>query len=205
VFIDNRCRLGYITNFDEDGAFFKCKSLSNITVEKQNPRFADVDGVLFDKLKNQILYYPEGKKDTHYTIPSGITAIEDYTFSNCESLVSITLPAGLTAIGYGAFSGCQNLRIIDIPAGVTVIKDHVFSNCGSLMSITLPAGLTAIGNGAFFVCENLAIINIPAGVAAVGEWAFSGCESLKEVYLSRKVMISEYAFANTPAKFIYTD
>jgi hypothetical protein len=39
-----------------DDVFFGCKNLSTITVEKQNPRFSDVDGVLFDKIKKRIMF-----------------------------------------------------------------------------------------------------------------------------------------------------
>jgi hypothetical protein len=33
-----------------DHAFRGCENLDNITVEKQNPRFAGIDGILFDKV-----------------------------------------------------------------------------------------------------------------------------------------------------------
>jgi lactocepin len=132
--------------------FSGCESLTSITVEDANPRFAARDGVLFDKIENRLVCYPARKKDAHYTIPGGVTAIEEYAFYGCKCLAAITLPAGLTSIGKHAFDGCENLTAITIPEGVAAIGKHAFSDCESLAAITLPEGLTTIGEQAFSWC-----------------------------------------------------
>jgi hypothetical protein len=45
-----------------DGVFLGCKNL-NITVEKQNPRFSDIDGALFDKIEKRILFSVYKRKE----------------------------------------------------------------------------------------------------------------------------------------------
>jgi hypothetical protein len=97
---------------------------------------ADSDGVLFDKLKNQILCYPAVKKDTSYSIPACVTSIGNHAFADCESLASITLPVGITSIGNVAFGNCESLTAINIPASVTTIGGDVFLGCERL-SITV--------------------------------------------------------------------
>jgi hypothetical protein len=65
------------------------------TVKENPPQFTDADtdsgGVLFDKLKNQILRYPVVKKDTSYTIPAGVTSIGEEAFLFCKNLSGITV------------------------------------------------------------------------------------------------------------------
>jgi RNase P/RNase MRP subunit p29 len=108
-------------------------------VEEQNPRFAGIDGVLFDKTENRILHYPAGKKEARYTIPAGVAAIGDYAFDGCESLMAITVEeqnprfAGIDGV---LVDKIEN-RILRYPAG----KEEA--------SYTIPAGVAAIGTGAF--------------------------------------------------------
>jgi hypothetical protein len=44
------------------------------------------------------------------TIPSKVTSIGGYAFSDCFNLVEVHLPASVTDIDYFAFSNCYNLR-----------------------------------------------------------------------------------------------
>jgi hypothetical protein len=94
-----------------------------ITVDEKNPCFADTGGVLFNKIRNRLLCYPAGKKDTHYTIPAGVTAVANHAFVNCESLTAITLPDSLTDIGFYAFSGCTSLRAVYLSRKIPISGD----------------------------------------------------------------------------------
>jgi hypothetical protein len=87
-------------------SFFDCENLSSITVAKQNKRFSDLDGVLFDKIENMILRYPAGKQNACYTMPDGITAIGDNAFSGCKNLKEIYLSRKISIAKY-AFKGSQ--------------------------------------------------------------------------------------------------
>ncbi len=102
----------------EEGAFSGCKSLSTVTVSKnvekynkgfvysntiknvyvdsENPYFASVDGVLFSKDKTELLYYPDGRTQTHYTVPAFVNKFNAYAFTLTESLQSVSIPATVT-------------------------------------------------------------------------------------------------------------
>ena len=49
---------------------------------------------------------------TDYTIPDGVTSIDDEAFYECTGLTSITIPDSVTRIGSGAFNDCDNLTSI---------------------------------------------------------------------------------------------
>jgi hypothetical protein len=93
-------------------AFCSCKNLIDIAVEKQNPYFVDVNGILFDKIKTKIMCYPAGKKDACYTIPAGTTAVMDTAFSGCKNLTTIEIPDSVSTIGCLAFSDCESLKTV---------------------------------------------------------------------------------------------
>ena len=132
-------------------------------------------------------------------IPSSVTAIEEYAFSNCEELTTVTLPNGLQSIGRYAFYACDNLASISIPDNVVEISNAVFSFCENLTSVTLPDGLTSIGDYAFEHCA-LTSITIPNNVSEIGDNAFYYCEELTNVTLPISLeSIGESAFCGCKA------
>lgn len=53
-------------------AFGDCHKLMSITVDEENALYCAVDGVLFSKNMDELLVYPESKKDTIYAVPDGV-------------------------------------------------------------------------------------------------------------------------------------
>lgn len=162
-------------------AFYICTSLAEISVGYGNQKFSSVNGVLFDKNKKTLIWYPAGKNGTLYDIPKSVTSIAGYAFSYCSSLTSIIIPESVTSIGNGAFHRCSSLTSISIPEGVTSIGESAFSYCSSLTSITIPDGVVSIGDDAFSNCISLVSITIPESVSFIGSAAVVRCSSLKSV------------------------
>ncbi|MBQ6695565.1 MAG: leucine-rich repeat domain-containing protein [Lachnospiraceae bacterium] len=73
-------------------AFFRASSLENIWVDEGNRYFCDIDGVLFSKDRTIILAYPEGRKDTQYILPDGVTTIKEAAFGYHTSLRFLCVP-----------------------------------------------------------------------------------------------------------------
>ncbi|OUV57839.1 MAG: hypothetical protein CBC73_00075 [Flavobacteriales bacterium TMED113] len=178
------------------GALESCTSLTTIEVGAENVNYTDVNGVLFNKEKTDLLNYPAGKGG-NYAIPDSVTSIEEGAFGGCTSMTSITIPDGVTSIGGAAFYECTSLTSITIPDGVTSIGNDTFWSCTSLTSITIPDGVTSIGNGAFDGCRSLTSITIPDNVTSIGLFSFHDCTSLTNITIPESVTsIGERAFAN---------
>ena len=135
--------------------FASCRKLKSIQVSPEQPVFAVIDGVLFNKAEKYLICYPAGKQVEAYEVPQGILQIGDHAFFRCSSLTNIELPDSVTNIGDSAFSQCRSLTNIELPDSVTSIGDSAFSFCRSLTSIELPDSVTSIGDQAFWGCDNL--------------------------------------------------
>lgn len=124
-------------------AFLNCKNLSNIYVDKNNPKYTDIDGVLFTKSKDTLICYPSGRTETEYTIPYGVNYIGNYAFGKCRNLEKIILPDGVIQIYKGVFWNCKNLKDINIPNSVTTIGIDAFRGCENL-KIEIPNSVKII-------------------------------------------------------------
>ena len=155
--------------------------------------------------ENGYVIYYDGKvkalinyigNETKLTIPAGITEINGYAFSYCESLKSITVPDSVTSIGDGAFNWCESLESITIPDGVKSIGNHAFAGCSALESITIPDSVLNIGDSAFEGCTALESITIPDSVLSIGYSAFEECTALKSITIPGSVLsIGQRMFA----------
>ena len=155
--------------------------------------------------ENGYVIYYDGKvkalinyigNETKLTIPAGITEINGYAFSYCESLKSITVPDSVTSIGDGAFNWCESLESITIPDGVKSIGNHAFAGCSALESITIPDSVLNIGDSAFEGCTALESITIPDSVLSIGYSAFEECTALKSITIPGSVLsIGQRTFA----------
>jgi hypothetical protein len=121
---------------------------------------------LYNKGKTILIQYPAGKADISFSIPDGVTDIEDSAFYGCTRLESIIIPDSITGIGDGAYEGCISLKNITIPDSVTSIRSHAFSECSALTSVTIGNGVTNIVESAFPDCECLTAINVADGNTA---------------------------------------
>ena len=195
-------------------AFYRCKALKEINVESGNEKYSSVNGVLFDgtELKN----YPEGKTDTSYTIPEGITAIYNLAFGDGANFTSLTLPSTFTDIGkavreqsglYASASAkfyyCDKLQTIHVKAGNTVFSSEngVLYNKDKSRLILYPAGkkdssyeipdsVTEIEANGFYGNPYIKDIIFPensTGGITLHSTAITKCSALKQLYIPSNV------------------
>lgn len=90
-----------------------CRRLENITVSPENKTYSSVDGVLFNKDKSELSAYPIGNKRSSYTIPDGVTKIDQKAFYGCRYIESLTIPVSVAEIEASALGNCYDIRTIN--------------------------------------------------------------------------------------------
>ncbi|MBR6185029.1 MAG: leucine-rich repeat protein [Clostridia bacterium] len=118
---------GYPVSIVGDKAFYKCDSLTNVTI----PDSVKSIGVN--------AFYGCGSL-TSVTIPSSVTSIGGSAFYGCSSLKSITIPSSVTSIGSYTFYECLGLTSVTIPDSVTSIGVNAFSSCNKSLIIYISKG-----------------------------------------------------------------
>lgn len=193
--------------------------VKSVTVVPQNSFFCSDNGILFNKQKTEIIYYPGLKTEEAYSIPSSVTRIGSECFYYCMNLADVSIPNSVKELGARCFAGCENMTNVIIPDSVTLIENQAFWNCDSLMKIHVPDSVEKIGAGAFAGCANLmniilpnkikeidwctfsecyklSSVNIPDTVKTIGYEAFSGCKGLTQLKIPNSVVeIGDSAFS----------
>ena len=96
----------------DKNAFGSCSALQEIQVAKDNPNFSSLNGVLYSKKQDTLVIYPAAKTDAAYIIPSNVTSVAMYAFSENPYLETLTIPNSLIKVGDSAFYNCKNLRAV---------------------------------------------------------------------------------------------
>ncbi len=206
----------------EPESFSMNRSLAEINVDAKNECYSSIDGVLYNKDKTEIIYYPIAKLGAEYTVQDGVKTIAPRAFQAFSSLDEVTLPDSIESIGYRAFYGCgvqvnipDNVKFIDeeafcvsgitsaiVPKGIAEIKNRTFYN-NNITVAKLPDGLVYIGKEAFAWNRGLSSVNIPDTVTVIDEAAFQGCSTMDEVIIPDSVKeIGANAFADCSADLI---
>jgi len=99
-----------------NGAFSSNNQLTSVVVSENNEFYSSYDGVLYNKTKTSLLFYPIGKKNKYFSIPYFVTTLGDFAFLYCCNLKTIYIPNSVKTIG--DMSACDLTAIIinnDIP------------------------------------------------------------------------------------------
>ena len=157
----------------------ECVSLENITVSEENQKYSTVDGVLYNKGKNELLVYPPQKTDEEFNIPATVTEIT-YLISNY--LEKINIPYGVTFIQKIASPKLEDLIL---PDSVTELGDGALSGNIALKKLVLSKNLTEIGLAWLAGCESLTSLELPDCITGIGFEDFDGLASLKTITVGK--------------------
>lgn len=167
------------------------QGVTSLTLEDGNTTYVtDENGVIYDKDKTQLVYYPVSLTATAYSAPSTVTAVGDYAFFGNAVLTSVELP-NVTSVGMRAFSDCTALATVT-GSKLEGLGSYAFYNCSLLTSVNL-GSVTTIGNYAFTNCALLASVDL-RNVETLGTYVFQKCVALTEVALTKLTTVGNYAF-----------
>ena len=197
VFLDeavfNNC--GIKTLYLSDNAtisertFFNCRNLKWIDVSNNNNYYLSENGVLYNKAKTEIIFYPPMKEATTFSIVDSVKKINQWCFSSNIYLQTVDIPDSVTFLGDCAFSGCSALKNIIIPNSVNNNFSccNLFNGCTSLENVKLSENITVIGAYMFADCIELESIELPDKITCIESGAFAGCSKLKKVVIPKSV------------------
>ena len=185
---------------------YGARVIGAVEVDEDNPNYATIDGVLFNKAKNTLIFYPYLKSGKAYTVPSGVTTIGSNAFWYNNNLEKVTISEGVTTIEDEAFRQNSNLYECILPSTLTTIGNNAFYDASKLEKCELPANLVTIGYYAFYNCKlnptnNLLVL--PGTLKSIGEYAFYGFKNPGSTTVElpatlgldqKETTIGEYAF-----------
>jgi hypothetical protein len=119
---------------------------------------------------NFMVAFASGNDLTSYDIPDGVTAIDNYTFCEVESLTSIRFSEPMTYIGPSAFYKTNNIEYIEGPG---VLDDN--------------RSLVANGVLSYVADKGISKYEVPEGVTKIGWSVFGNKLYLEEVKMSDTV------------------
>ena len=195
-------------------AFFNDWQATNVyfngTVEDWCEFIVESDMYSLPFLNANSKFYIQGELVEHLVIPSGVTKINNYVFSEYGGLKSVTIPSTVESIGIGAFYQCANLTTVNLSEGIKSVGSKAFMDCKKVTTISIPNSLESIDSGAFFnmisvqgtlqLGNNLKTIGkeafynwrvksiiISDSVESIGERAFNNCISATTLVIGRNV------------------
>lgn len=197
-----------------NNAFYGCTGLKELTWNAKNcPSNGDMTTSNIEKVTigPEVEVLPSGfvsnSKISEVTIPSSISIIGDYAFSNCTGLLNVNIPDSLQTIGNHSFMGCTGLASLTIGKSVAFIGNGAFSSCNNLKELIWNAkNCSSNGNMPTSNIENVTIgpeveilpegfaeeskiteVTIPNSVTAIGNSAFYNCSDLKSITIPNSV------------------
>ena len=202
--------IGPDVEFVDTKAFYSCWALQNIEVDENNPNYCDIDGVLYNKDKTELLCYPcdhdeylrkkygyekelyrdkvtpEYERDIQtYVVPSSVKKLDEMCL-NYANLRAIYLPEGLERI--------ETLAVFKLHERL-----DQWSTTPSLHSIYTYKSAN-VTDTHFTSQEALGEIylSLPEGLKFIGSDAFSYNQNLQYVYIPSSVTeIGHHAFWDT--------
>lgn len=193
-------------------AFQGCYSLPAIEVDEANPYFRAVDGVLFSKDMTQLVIYPDGKLDTSYQIPEGVTTILEYAFLENNSIEAVHIPASVSDIVRASFVYNSNLSSFHVDENSSFYRslDGVLFDKDLRRLVRYPTGrkdavyqvpehVVSTGEGAFTYAGFLEQVSFSQSFERIMQSSFSNCPNLTTVVLANSLCyIGDWAFFQSP-------
>ena len=143
---------------------FRNANLQTVDVDENNLYYSDDEsGVLFNKDKTELIYYPSENVSTSYAIPTSVETISGDAFNGCKYLTTIVLSENIINFK-------QDYENSSLP-----MYSKSFSNCNSLSSIIVEgqalANILSSGIDIGGLYENITqgeVIYIKTGLSVTG-------------------------------------
>lgn len=147
-------------------------SLKMLSVSKDNKKFSVKNGILYNKKRTKLLYYPNSRGLKTYTTPKSVKTICENAFLGAR-INKVVIKSNVKNVESSAFYKSKTKKVI-FKSGIKRIKIETFF-FSKVKKVVLPKSVTKIEKYAFDR-SNLKSINIPQSIKYIGERAFFGAK-----------------------------
>lgn len=191
-------------------SFYSCWALQRIEVDENNPNYCDIDGVLYNKDKTEIICVPTDR-DTYLAEKYGYAeydefgyriepAVEDENYADYErDVLTYVIPSTVKTVGELCFN-YANMTTVYIPEGLQTIETLGFYEIPRLANIYTYVATNEVTDTHYTSDEALGSIyySLPEGLKYIGSDAFTQCQALTYMYVPSSVtFIGHHAFWDT--------
>lgn len=191
-------------------SFYSCWALQRIEVDENNPNYCDIDGVLYNKNKTEIICVPTDR-DTYLAEKYGYAkydefgyriepAVEDENYADYErDVLTYVIPSTVKTVGELCFN-YANMTTVYMPEGLETIETLGFYEIPRLANIYTYIATDEVTDTHYTSDEALGNIyySLPEGLKYIGSDAFTQCQALTYMYVPSSVtFIGHHAFWDT--------
>ncbi len=205
--------IGAGVDYVDPKAFYSCWALRAIEVDENNPNYCDIDGVLYNKDKTEIIcrpcdhdtYLAEKYGHAKYDENGGRIepAPEDANYEQyVRDVMTFVIPSSVEKIGQLCFN-YANMKTVYIPEGVKTIETLGFFEIPLLENVYSYKSETPVTDSHYVSDEALGKVynSLPEGLEYIGSDAFSYNQAMNYVYIPESVTyIGHHAFWDTVYK-----
>jgi len=139
-------------------AFTACPALKEIEVDADNPFYTSFDGVLYDKSMSALIQCPAGRGGA-FSIPDGVSSIQDYAFYECN-LTSLIVPSSVATIKYRGFDYMMSLTQIYFLGDAPLCDDYWIDDWNESLKIFYSQGRSGFTSPTWYGIETVALVSI---------------------------------------------
>ena len=172
-------------------------SIKGFVVHQDNPYYKDLNGVVFSNDYSELIFYPSGKVDEVYTIPSHVKSIGYQAFLQQHYLKTLTIDetvedigdyafgysriedinisplTTITDLGYKSFTHMMNLKTFTIPDSITSLTGTFYESGIQSIVFGEESQLTSIGNDTFGMTRFLKSLALPKNLETLNQSPFT--------------------------------
>lgn len=111
-----------------------------IEVAESNRHFCSADGVLYNKRKTKLIFYPPYKADSEFTIPDAVIYIDTYAFDRPKYLEKLNFPADISYIDPNQIFGSVKEFTLEPSNGYYTLYDGALFSKNMDSLLAYPAG-----------------------------------------------------------------
>lgn len=160
----------------------------NLTLSNESPYFTLENGVLYDRAKTNVIYFPIKDIRREFIVPSTVTCLGKHCFFACDNLERIIVPKSVIRFENNPFSGCTRLKLTSETTYYVVENGVIYNkfkttivgclNGAQIDCLKIPESVTLISRNSFWNCKGVKKIIITKNVDRIGYNPFAGCENL---------------------------